>query len=143
MEGKPNAYILRVFFPALRVLNHPPKVTGKVNGAALVWLLEKLASVQSCLGDQSVVVLLGEAASPVKSTGNDADCLELRTRIADGILVDGECLREKLIADLFETGLVCNFTTHHKQAKRQIGAAWIYPLVQIVDALVHKSVKRR
>ena len=141
MEGKPSAYILRVFFPALRVLNHPPKVTGKVNSAALVWLLEKLASVQSCLGDKSVVVLLGEATSSVQSTGNDADCLELCTRIADGIFIDRECLRKKLIADLFETGLVCNFTTHHKQAKRQIRTAWIYPLVQIVDTLVHKSVK--
>ena len=38
-------YVLGVFVAALRVLDDPPEMAGKVDGTTLVGLLEQLASV--------------------------------------------------------------------------------------------------
>lgn len=70
------------------------------------------------LGDKRVVVLLREAARAVQSSCDNADGLELGTRVANRIFVDGECLRKELVADFLEAGLVRDFTAHHKQAER-------------------------
>lgn len=109
------AYILGVLLPALGVLHYPPEVAGKVHCTALVGLLEELASMQSSLGDQCIVVLLGESASSVQGTRNDADGLELSSRITDRVFVDSKCLREEFVADFLEPCLICNFTAHHEQ----------------------------
>lgn len=134
-------YILGIVVSALRVLDYPPEVTCKVDCATLIGLLEKLASMQSSLGDQCVVVLFGEATGTMQGTCNDADSLELGARVADGILIDGKCLSKELIADLLERCLVCHFTAHHEQPKCQIRTARVHPLVQVIDTLVHEAVE--
>lgn len=138
-----HTYILGIVLAAMRVLDHPPEMARQVHRAALVGLLEELATVQSGLGDQCVVVFLGEPARAMQGSRDDADGLELRARVADRILVDGECLREELVADFFEARLVGDFTAHHKQSQRQICASRVHTLVEIIDALVHESVERR
>lgn len=50
-------------------------------------------------GNERIVVLLGEPSRVVQRTSDDAHRLELSPGVADGILVDGECLREELVAD--------------------------------------------
>lgn len=99
--------------------------------------------MQSGLGDQGIVVLLGEATRAVQGPGDDADCLELGAGVADRVLVNGECLGEELIAHFFEPRLVCNFSAHHEQPKRQVCTSRVHSLVQIVDTLVHKPVDCR
>jgi hypothetical protein len=109
------AYILGVLLSALGVLHYPPEVAGKVHSTALVRLLEKLTSMQSSLGNQCIVVLLGESSSSVQGTCNDADGLELSPRITNRIFVDSKCLREEFVADFLEPCLICDFTAHHEQ----------------------------
>lgn len=118
-------------------------MTGEVDRAALIGLLKELAAMQCGLGNKGVVVLLGESTAAVQGTCDDADGLELGARVTNRIFVDGKCLCEELVADFLESGLVCNFTTHHKQPQCEIGAAGIYSLVQVVDALVHEPVEGR
>jgi hypothetical protein len=110
-------YILGVLFPALGVLDYPPKVAGKVHCTALVRLLEKLTSMQSSLGDQCIVVLLGESSSSMQGTCNDTDGLELSSRVTDCVFVDSKCLRKEFVADFLEPCLICDFTAHHEQSK--------------------------
>lgn len=140
---KVETYIFGVFLSALRVLDYPPEMTSEIHCAALVRLLEELASMQRSFGNKRIIVLLGESTTPMQGTRNDANSLELSARVTDCILVDGKCLREELVADFFESCLICDLTTHHKQSQRKIGAAWIYALIQTVDALMHKPVESR
>jgi hypothetical protein len=77
----------------------------------------------------------------LQSTGHNTDSLELSTRVADGVLINGESLSEELVADLLEACLVGNFTTHHEQPERQVCTARVHPLVEIVDTLVHESIE--
>lgn len=97
--------------------------------------------MQGGLGDEGVVVLLGEPSRAVKSARNDTYGLELGTRVANRVFVDGECLSEELVAVLFEACLICYFATHHKQSQSQVSASRVYTLIKIVDTLMHESIK--
>jgi hypothetical protein len=77
----------------------------------------------------------------LQSTGHNTDSLELGTRVADGVLINGESLSEELVADLLKACLVGNFTTHHKQPESQVCTAWVNPLVEVVNTLVHESIE--
>lgn len=123
------------------ILNDPPEMAGKVYGAALIGFLEQFAAVQCSLGDEGIVVLLGKSPGAMECARDNTYGLELGTRIANRVLVDGECLSEELIAVLFECCLICYFATHHKQPQSEVRAPGVYTLVEIVDALVHESVK--
>jgi hypothetical protein len=48
--------------------------------------------------------------------GDYADGLELCSGVADGLLVDGEGLREKLVRNLFESRLVSRLTAGNEKA---------------------------
>lgn len=88
----------------------------QVNSATLVGFLQQFASVQSSFGDESVVVFFRETSRVVKSAGYDADSLELRPRIADGVFINGECLCEELVANLLKSCLIGDFAAHYKEA---------------------------
>jgi hypothetical protein len=118
------AYILGILFPTLWVLNYPPEMAGKVNCAALIRLLEELASMQGSLGNQRIVVLLGEPSGSVQGTRDDADGLELSSRVTDRVFVDRECLREEFVANFLKSCLVGNFTTHDEQPKSELLTHW-------------------
>lgn len=118
-------------------------MAGKVHCTALVRLLEKLASMQSSLGDQCIIILLGETPGSVQGTCNDTYGLELSSRVTDRIFIDGKRLREEFVADFFESCLVSNFTTHHEQPEGQVSTAGVHPLVQVVDTLVQEAIKSR
>jgi hypothetical protein len=49
-------------------------------------------------------------------------------------------LREELVANFFKASLVCDLTAHYKQPQRQVDAAWVHPLVQVVYALMQEAV---
>jgi hypothetical protein len=116
-------------------------MTCQVDSPALIWLLQQLASMQGNLRDKSIVIFLRETSRIVKGTGDDADSLELRSGIANSILIDSKSLCKELIANLFEAGLISNFTTHYKKTQGQIGASRaIDSLIKIADTLVHESV---
>lgn len=72
--------------------------------------------MQRALGDEGIVVLLAEVARLVEGAGNDADSLELGAGVANRLLVDGESLRKKLVADLLEAVLVGDLTTCNELA---------------------------
>lgn len=65
MKQGVHSYILGVFLSTLWVLNYPPQVTGKVDSTALIWLLEQFTTMEGSLGDQSIVVFLGETTGTV------------------------------------------------------------------------------
>ena len=73
---------------------------------------------------------------------NDTNSLELGAGVADGVLVDGEGLREELVAELFETCLVRHLAAHYKETEGKIGASRVDALVEVIDALVHKPIER-
>lgn len=110
---------------------------------ALIGLLEQFASVQGSFRDQSVVILLGESSRSTESARDDADCLELCSRIADSVFIDCERLGKELIAELLEAGLIGNLTTHYEQPKSKIGTAGVHPLVEVTNTLVHEPVQSR
>lgn len=93
-------------------------MTGEVDSAALVGLLEQLATVQRAFGDECVVVLLAKISCCVQRTGNDTYSLELSSRVADGLFVDCEGLREVLVSDFLEVVLVGNLSAGNKETKR-------------------------
>lgn len=93
------------------------------------------------LGNEGIVVLLGEPPGSVKGACDDTYGLELGTRVTNRVFVNGERLGEELVAVLFEACLVGYFATHHKQSQCKVRASGVYTLVEVVDALVHETVK--
>ena len=73
--------------------------------------------MQGSLGDEGIVVLFGESACAVEGSCNDTDSLELGTRIADRVFVDGEGLGKEFVAELLEACLVRYFSAHYEQAQ--------------------------
>lgn len=121
--GKGATYVLGILFAASPDLGGPPEMAGQVDGAALVGLLEQLAAVQSALGDESVVVVAAEVAAGVQTAGDDAHSLELGAAVADGLLVDGEGLREELVRNLLVTRLVRDLAAGDEEAQGEVGSA--------------------
>lgn len=97
--------------------------------------------MQSGLGNEGIIVLLGEPAGAVEGSRNDADGLELSTRVTDGVLVNGKGLCKEFVTELFEARLVRHFSAHHKQTQGQISTTRVHTLVEVVDTLVHEPVK--
>jgi hypothetical protein len=91
-------------------------MTCKVDSTALIWLLEQLAAVQRAFCDERVVVLLAKVARCVQPARNNANSLELRSRIADGLLIDRESLGEVFVRDFLKVVLVCDLATRDKEA---------------------------
>lgn len=89
-------------------------MTGQVHCAALIGLLQQLAPMQGAFRDQGIVVFFTEASCPMESSCDDANGLELSAGITDGFFVDSECLSEELVADFFETGLVCDLPARYE-----------------------------
>lgn len=140
-KGTEWTYVLGVLFASLGVFDYPPQMTCKVHRTALVGFFEQFASVQRGLGDQGVVILLGETPGSVERSGDDAHSLELCARVTDGVLVNGECLGKELVAEFFKSRLIGHFAAHHKQAQCQVGAPRVGALIEIVYALVHEPIK--
>ena len=88
----------------------------KVDSTALIWLLEQLATVQRAFCDERVVVLLAKVTCRVQSARNNANSLELRSRIANGLLIDRESLGEIFVRDFLEVVLVCHLAARDKEA---------------------------
>lgn len=105
-KEKKKTHILNILIRATPNLGTPPKMASGANRAALIGLLEQLAAVQRGLRDERVEVLGPEAPRAVQAPRDAADGLELRARVADALLVDGEGLREELVAHLLEARLV-------------------------------------
>jgi hypothetical protein len=74
-----GAYLfLVVVLLTFGLLDGPPQVTSEVHSTTLVWLLEQLASVQSRLGDEGIVILAAELLTAARQRAtNNADGLEL------------------------------------------------------------------
>lgn len=81
-------------------------MTRQVDGAALVWLLEQFTAVESALRDECVVVLSAKVPCAAETLRNDTNGLELGPRVAYTFFVDGECLSEELVGNLFEVALI-------------------------------------
>ena len=97
--------------------------------------------MQSSLGDQCIVVLLGEPSGSVQGPGDDADGLELSSGVTDRVFVDRKCLRKEFVANFLESCLVGNFTTHDEQSKSQVSTAGVHPLIQVIDTLVQEAIE--
>ena len=117
----PQTHRLRIFLPSSPDLRGPPQMTRQVYRPALIWLLQQPASMQGCLRDQSIVVLPRKPSSLVQRSCNDTKGLVLRSRIAYGLLVHGECLSEEFVADFLEGGLVSDIAGRNEEAQRQVG----------------------
>ena len=93
------------------------------------------------LGNEGIVVFLGESPASMEGGCDDTYSLELGARVANRVLVDSECLGEELVAILFEACLIGYFATHHEQSQSQVRASGIYLLVEAVYALMHEPIK--
>lgn len=58
----------------------------------------------------------------MQSARDDAHGLELSSRIADSFLIYGESLREELVCDLLEAGLVGYLAAANEEAETEIGS---------------------
>lgn len=117
-------------------------MTCEVDGAALVRLLEQFASVKRAFGNQSVVILLSEIPCRMQGACNDTHCLELCSRVADGLFVNRESLCKVLVCNLLEAILICNLTASDEQSQGEIRRA-IDPCVESRERVVHKLVQSR
>lgn len=117
-------------------------MTSQIYGATLIWLLEKLAAVQSTLRDERVVVFSAEIAGTTKALRNYTNCLELGSRIADTLLVNSECLCEELVCNLLEPTLVGNRTARDEKSQGKIShPGGRDPRIQCRDQSVTEFVK--
>ena len=104
-------YALRFITFALWRFSHPPEVAGQVDRATLIWLLQKFATMQSSLRDQGIIIFPSKPSRTMQCACNDAHCLELRSRVADRIFVNGKSLSEELVAELFKSHLIRHLAT--------------------------------
>ena len=81
--------------------------------------------MQRRLSDQRVVVLLAKAPRHLQGAGDGADGLELCSRIADAVLVDGERLGEEFVGEFFEAALVGDLAARDKEAEAEFGGGGV------------------
>lgn len=98
--------------------------------------------MQRCLRNQIIIIITREIPRLTQRGRNDAYGLELCARVTDGILVNGECLCEVFVRDVFEPGLVCDLSAGNEQAETEFGGGGGYAGVQGADGLVQKAVER-
>ena len=104
-------YALRFIPFVLWRFSHPPEVTGQVDRTALIWFLQQFAAMQGSLCNQGIIVFLSKSSRAMQRTCNDAHSLELGSRVANGVFIYGESLREELVTELFKPYLVPHLTT--------------------------------
>lgn len=71
----------------------PEEVGADADGSTLVGFLQQLGGSQCTLGPQRLVVLLAEAAHPLKGPDDQRDGGQLGFGVADLVLVQGEGLQ--------------------------------------------------
>lgn len=81
-------------------------MTRQIDRPTLIRLLQQFTPMQRSLRDQSIVILLSKASCSLKGTSQNTYSLELRSRVADRIFIDRECLGEELVAEFFKAGLI-------------------------------------
>jgi hypothetical protein len=118
-----HAYTLRILLAQGSDLCRPPEMTRQVHRATLIGLLEQFATMQCTLGNQSIVIFFAKVPCRVKTTGNDADGLELRSGVADGFFVNCKRLCEVFVGDFFKPILVCNLPASDEKAEGEVCGA--------------------
>ena len=71
-----------------------------------VRFLQQLRTVQRCLRDQRVVIVLAEDLRALERAHEEHDRLQLRTRVRYAILIHSEGLHIENIGEVFETTFV-------------------------------------
>lgn len=60
-----TTYVLGILFSKRAKLGRPPQVTREVDGTALIWLLQQLATVERAFCDECVVIFFAEVSCGV------------------------------------------------------------------------------
>ena len=84
----------------------PEHVARQSYSCCLVGLLQKFRTVKSRLRNQSVIIILSEYLRTLQGTHDKHDCLQLRARIGNAVLVDGKCLNVKVVSEVLESTFV-------------------------------------
>lgn len=96
-------------------------MASEVDSTTLIWLLEEFATMQRRLRDERIVVL---PAEPIRTsrqrTGDDANSLELRPRVGNGLFIDRKGLSKEFIRHIFVLTLARHLSTRYKQSEDQI-----------------------
>ena len=116
-------------------------MAGQVDGTTLIRLLQKLAAVQGCFCDQSVVIFFSKPSGALQGPCQYAHSLELRSAIAYAILVDRESLDKEFISRFLEAALVSNLPAGDEETEAKFGSRWIYAGVELNEGLVEEAIE--